>query len=310
MGGSGGGGFFYESKPEEIAQKIRNEEEKSQNSVYETSITALMRDLLSVVNDRDTDSIQRHLTTIEGAVHKDIEGYIDLRYAGSVAKHTYVDGLSDIDSIAILNDCDLVNATPNEVKKHFYDKLCERLPSTDIRIGNLAVTIKFSSGIEIQILPAMKDETGIRIPSSRRSNEWSHIIKPDKFALALRYTNTHTSGKLVPVIKLAKSIIASFPESRKISGYHVESLAIEVFGQYTGEKKLKPMLKHFFSEAAKYVLAPIKDKTGQSVHVDDYLGETNSLIRKMVADSMSTVARKMQNADGSREIRIWEQFLK
>lgn len=70
------------------------------------------------------------------------------------------------------------------------------------------------------------------------------------------------------------------------------------------------MLKHFFTEGAKCVLKPITDKTGQSTHVDDYLGPANSLQRKMVSDSMANIARKMQNADGSREIRIWEQILK
>ena len=117
-------------------------------------------------------------------------------------------------------------------------------------------------------------------------------------------------GKLIPVIKLAKSLISNFPESRKLSGYHTECLAIEVFKDYSGIKKPKEMLKYFFSEGAKSVLNPIKDKTGQSVHVDNYLNEANSLNRKMVADSMASISRRMHNADGSRDIRLWEQILK
>ena len=309
MGGSGGGGFLYGSSPQKAAQQIRSVEEKTKSDSYRINVASLLGNLLVAANSRDTETVQRHLSGIEAAVHKGIEGFIDLRYAGSVAKHTYVDGLSDIDSLAIINECELVDHTPDKVKQYFYEQISGRLPNTDVTIGKLAVTIKFSSGFEIQILPAIKDAQGIRIPSSRRDNEWSHIIKPDNFAKLLRYTNAQMSGKLVPVVKLAKSIISSFPESRKLSGYHVESLAIEVFANYTGEKRPQQMLKHFFTEGAKCVLSPVKDKTGQSVHVDDYLGTANSVNRKMVSDSMSTIARKMQNADGSEEIRIWEQIV-
>ncbi|MEO8398274.1 MAG: CBASS oligonucleotide cyclase [Ignavibacteriaceae bacterium] len=312
MGGSGGGGFFFESSipPEDISKKIRNEEKRSTSDAYETEVAGMMRQLLSNVNNRDVETIQTHLSTIENALHSEIDGFIDLKYAGSVSKHTYVDGLSDIDSLAILNKSELVNQNPVEVKKYFYKMLTKRLPNTEISIGHLCVTVKFSSGVEIQILPTLKDKNGIKIPSSRRENAWSHVHQPRKFALALRYSNIKMSGKLVPVIKLAKSVISSFSESRRLSGYHVEALSIETFNKYTGPRNPRAMLKHFFSEGAKNVLTPIKDKSGQSIHVDDYLGSANSINRKMVSDSMSAIARKMQNADGGSDIRIWEQILK
>lgn len=312
MGGSGGGGgFFYEqTSPEDISKKIRDEESRTSDLAFETEVTSMLRDQLAFANNRDTDTVQTHLDTIENAIHANIDGLIDLRYAGSVAKHTYVDGISDIDSIAILNNSELANLTPGQVKKYFFDVLCKRLPHTDIRIGNLAVTVKFTSGFDIQIVPAIKDKGGIRIQSSRGYDAWSHIVKPDTFAKVLRYTNMKMSGKLVPVIKLAKSIISSFPENRRISGYHTEALAIECFSNYDGPKRPKEMIKHFFSSASKFVLEPVKDKTGQSIHVDDYLEGSNSLKRKMVSDSLATIARKMQNADGSKNIRIWEDILK
>jgi hypothetical protein len=310
MGGSGGG-FFYESSspPENISKKVREEEEKSQSNAFETELNGMLRSLLSEVNSKDTDQIQQHLDTIEDAIHSEIEGFIDLKYAGSVSKHTYVDGLSDIDSLAIINKSELANLSPGEVKEYFYEMLKKRLPNSDIRVGNLAVTVKFTSGTEIQILPVIKDKNGIKIQSSRRENSWSHVINPDKFAKVLRYTNIQMSGKLIPVIKIAKSIISSFPESRKIAGYHAEALAIETFVNYKGPKTPKAMLKHFFTEGAKCVLTPVRDKTGQSIHVDNYLGDTNSINRKMVSDSMATIGRKMQNADGSKQSRIWDEII-
>lgn len=310
MGGSGGG-FFYEnsSPPENISKKVRDQEEKTQNNAFETEVNEILRSLLTNVNNRDTDQIQQHLDTIEQAIHSEVEGFIDLKYAGSVSKHTYVDGLSDIDCLAILNKSELANLNPEEVKDYFYQMIKKRLPKTEIKVGNLAVTVKFSSGTEIQILPVIKDQNGIKIQSSRRENAWSHVINPDKFAKVLRYTNIKMSGKLIPVIKIAKSIISSFPESRRIAGYHAEALAIETFTNYLGPKTSKAMLKHFFTEGSKCILSPIKDKTGQSVNVDNYLGDANSINRKMVSDSMATIGRKMQNADGSKQTRIWNEII-
>ena len=312
MGGSGGRGFFEESskEPEKISQKIREAEKRTEDNLFKSEVRALISNLLGNINNRDVDTIQTHLDTIETAVHSQIEGFIDLRYAGSVSKHTYVDGLSDIDSLAIINKSELLNKSPKEVKDYIKSVLQKRLPNTEVTVGKLCVTVKFSSGFDIQILPAIKTATGIKIPSSRRDDMWSHVVKPQDFALALRYSNIQMKGKLIPVIKLAKSIISFFPESRKLSGYHVEALAIETFKNYTGEKDAKAMLKHFFNEGAKNVLKPVIDRSGQSIHVDDYLEGQNSIKRKMVSDSLSTVYRKMQNADGSGDLAIWEQILK
>jgi len=183
MGGSGGG-FFYESStpPEDISKKIRNEEIRSQDAVYETEVASMIKTVLTDVNNRDTETIQQHLSTIENAIHSQIDGFIDLKYAGSVSKHTYVDGLSDIDSLAVLNNSELADLNPEQVKQYFYKMLTKRLPNTDIKVGNLAVTLNFSTGVQIQILPVIKDANGIRIQSSRRDNAWSHVINPDKFA--------------------------------------------------------------------------------------------------------------------------------
>ena len=42
---------------------------------------------------------------------------------------------------------------------------------------------------------------------------------------------------------------------------------------------------------------PISDSTGQSIHVDDYLGSRSSNSRRMVSDSLSQISRRMNNAD-------------
>ena len=117
------------------------------------------------------------------------------------------------------------------------------------------------------------------------------------------------NGKLVPTIKLTKAVIATLPEQRRLTGYHVESLAIKIFKDYSGTKIPKAMLHHFFEKAATFVKEPITDSSGQSVHVDEYLGGSNSLQRQIVADAMGRIARRIKNADGAGSIEMWRAIL-
>jgi hypothetical protein len=63
------------------------------------------------------------------------------------------------------------------------------LPNTDATAGKLALTVKFSDGYEIQVLPALATKTGIRIAAAD-GNEWSNVIKPEKFARELTIKHT------------------------------------------------------------------------------------------------------------------------
>ena len=78
---------------------------------------------------------------------------------------------------------------PEEVL-HYFKKISEeRLTKSEIKVGDLAVTVKFkSSNIEIQLLPCIKTTTGFRIVDIETKN-WSKVIKPDKFAQTLSEVN-------------------------------------------------------------------------------------------------------------------------
>lgn len=305
MGGSGGG--YFRGKPEEIKRKLRDSEANTQNTEYETKVASLLADLLANFNGRDHEAINRHLSEIKKVIEKDIDGTVDLVFGGSVAKHTYVDGLSDIDSLVVLNDAELENSTPEEVKQYFAEKLKERFPTTDIEVGNLAVTLKFSD-TEVQLLPAVKSGEYLKV-ADREGQDWSRI-RPKAFSEKLSNVNQSVGMKVVPVIKLAKAIISNLPEKHQISGYHAESIAVEAFKAYGGEVNPKEMLKQFFSEASKMVKQPISDSTGQSIHVDDYLGTTNSLERRIVSDAFDRVHRRLKNADNSSSVEEWRKLFK
>ena len=150
-----------------------------------------------------------------------------------------------------------------------------------MRSGNLAVNIDYSDGTELQILPAIRTTNGVRI-AEPGSTTWSNITQPDRFAAELAEVNTARQGRVVPTIKLAKAIRDCFvrKSERKITGYHMEALAVEAFRNYRGPLDPKTMLVHLFGNSIKVVMTPIADSTGQSRCVDEYLGPAGSLPRK------------------------------
>ena len=185
--------------------------------------------------------------------------------------------------------------------------ILRRNASYDVRVneGRLAVTITYSDGMEVQILPAVRTSSGFRIPDAD-SDAWSSVIRPQSFAQKLTERNRECNERLVPVIKLAKAALADLPGSYRPGGYHVESLAVEVFAGYSGEpSNYKAMLHHFFAEGTRSVLRPIADSTGQSLQVDNNLGPANSRLRQSLSGAMERKARRMSNADRAGSSEAW-----
>jgi hypothetical protein len=305
---SGGGGHAFSGKIDaaQLFRKLRSSESETSAQAFDLEVTDMLGSLLSQYNKRDTDKINRYLSQMKAAISDDIEGTVDLLFGGSVSKHTYIDGLSDIDTLVLLNKSELKDKSPQDVKRYLFEKLKEELPNNKVREGKLAVTIDFGDA-EIQLLPAIKTRTGFKIADAE-GKEWSHI-RPRKFSEVLTKVNQTQAGKVVPSIKLAKAIISSLPEDRQLSGYHVESLAVEVFKDYAGPKKPREMLTHFFREAPKHILEPLSDRTGQSLHVDEYLGTSNSLKRQVIADSLGRIGRRLQSANEALLAEEWKNIL-
>jgi len=98
-------------------------------------------------------------------------------------------------------------------------------------------------------------------------------------------------------------------EPLRLSGYHIESLAIQAFEGYKGRLTLSEMVKYFWYTARAYVLHPIADTTGQSLHVDDYLGPNNIALRNQVSKAMGRIITKIERAENSQSIENWKELL-
>ena len=210
-----------------------------------------------------------------------------------------------------INNSELSGKSPNEVLEYIKSRLESKITNAnEIKVGKLAVTIKYNDGTEIQILPAIKRGDGFKIPA-RNGKRWSNVIRPDKFASQLSKVNQKCGGKVVPVVKMVKHINSKLPPEQQLSGYHIESLSIEIFKTYPDSlsRTNKAMIKYFYQEARTKIRSPIKDKTNQSIHVDDYLYTENSPQRMRMSYILSNTYKEMKAADDMKSVEAWKDII-
>ena len=304
MGGSGGGSYTNWNAAS-LSREVR-EDQKKATAGFEIQLSGFLAELLASYNSRDVDLVRERLEEAKDVLEGTVESTLDQIFGGSVAKHTYVDGISDIDSLVVVNGSKFEDHRPATILEHMREVLESALRDrATVEHGQLAVTITYRDGMAVQLLPAIRTEDGgLRIPAAKHAG-WSEI-NPDSFSAALSKRNELCGGRLVPTIKLAKAVIANMPEQYRLSGYHVESLAIAAFRDYSGAMTTSVMLPHFFDQAKNLVLAPIKDRTGQSIHVDEHLGDANSLARQYTSRLLGNLAKRMTNASAAQSRTQWE----
>lgn len=302
------GGHFFDNPlgAKSLLERIAGSRERSEQEAYLAKTNAILANLLAKFNARDVEKTREILERILAVIEADLEGSVRLVFGGSVAKRTYVEGLSDVDALVMLESCELSEQPPKEAQQYLARKVAEKVPGAAVNVGSLAVTVE-TEGMEIQLVPAIRCKGSVKI-ANQDGSDWSKI-DPERFANALTKVNSACGMKVVPVVKLAKAIVAGFAERQKITGYHAEAIAVEVFNGYRGPVDLKSMLEHFFVEGTKVLQRPIRDSSGQSKHVDDYLGSEGSLERRVVADAFARAARRMRLADLSARSEAWLELI-
>ncbi len=157
MGGGGGGGPFVGRSPSELAQQVRRTEDATSIKEFETQLGALLGQKLASANSRDVALVSDRLDEIKAALEGPLENSIDSLFGGSVAKNTYVDGMSDVDSLLILDNSALEASRPSraisEVAKIIKSEIGNE---ADVTTGKLAVTVNYADGMQLQLLPALR----------------------------------------------------------------------------------------------------------------------------------------------------------
>jgi len=304
MGGSGGGGFHSSRNADQLRAEVQRD---LQQARLESDVNALLNEHLAQVNNRDIELINDRLDEIAAALGERLVDLDRLLYGGSVAKHTYVDGLSDIDSLVILKPETLDSDTPQALRNAIDRALHQGLDMgrvASIETG-FAVTVTYTDGNQIQLLPAVERSGEIAI-SDKEGTGWS-FIRPRAFQERLTAANRAQDGRVVPTIKLAKAIVdARLGERDRPGGYHMEALAVEAFRGYEGPRHAKAMLARFFSSAAERIKEPVADVTGQSERIDEVFGAANSAQRQTVSAALRRIAARMENATSVEE---WRRLL-
>lgn len=261
MGGSGGGGGgsgrpIYNNPKDLFSYSAGQTDEKFDK----TQVEELLREKLKELNDHDYEAINTHRQEIENKLKSEYEEFETLLYGGSHSRYTDLSKLSDIDILAVLGDSINAPASSNEAISQLASALRQRFPQSEIETGQMAVTIKFSDGIEVQVLPAYRQGDGFHIPNAENSG-WVKTC-PSIVANRLTDLNKRLSGQVVPVIKLAKAICNA--QGVAVKSYHLENMALQAFEAYSGQTDLPQMLEHLFSQAKSLCHRPMSDPCGQS----------------------------------------------
>ena len=79
------------------------------------------------------------------------------------------------------------------------------------------MTVTYKDGIQLQLLPALRTPTGIRIADGE---QWSTVVRPKRFANKLTDINRSNNNLVVPVIKNAdqKGIVQIAKEMSELAG--------------------------------------------------------------------------------------------
>ena len=306
MGGSGGYGFYRNHGSRWMPSDLEESLEQTRQRTAMAEISEVFDETVSRINQVDTEALNKHKEAILTTLQSLYPDAYDLRGGGSYTRHTYANGISDVDVLLDLGPfsaSDIPNkANAAAVLDEMEERLQQRLPKTKVKAGRMAVTVEFSDGHEIQVLPAFRYYSGFRVPDHGGSG-WT-ATQPRVFIERLRERNGQVNGKLLRCIKLAKVIREN--EGIDLKSYHLENIALKAFENYKGSTSDLAMLKHLFNQAKTLVNRPMPDPTGQQEHVDSYL--TNSTARSSLARKLAAVEQAIDNAEGKPA--AWRQLLR
>jgi hypothetical protein len=292
VGGGGSSGY----RDEVNARLVREEAQRRlAEQEFLAEVNDYLTELLGGYNDRDAETINGRLDQLVEALGEVVENIDRLLFGGSVAKHTYVNGLSDVDALVVLRNA--AGESPADLVGAFADAIRSALPASmvsEVVAGNLAVTVRYADGAEIQLLPA-RERNGVLSIASEDGTRWREV-RPRKFAEKLTEVNEGTNGGAVPAVKLAKGVLDRLPDQQRLSGYHVEAIAVDAFRNFDGPTSRQAMLRHLLDHAASAVTRPTGDITGQSVHIDSHLGPAGSPERQAIASSIRRMVSKIDGA--------------
>ncbi|MCY3978648.1 MAG: hypothetical protein OXG23_11170 [Chloroflexi bacterium] len=293
---SGGGRQNWKNMQRVVRRELLDDVENDTESRHSaTAVEDYLSEKLKEINNLDYEAINAHRDSIENALGKEFE-IERMSFAGSHARRTDVDEFSDIDLLATFRSkSDLPNSS-DEAVALLAKRLRERFPRTSIETGDMAVTVKFTDGLRVQVLPAYREGNTFRIPDVNSAG-WKYS-NPTAHARRLREINENSGRQVLSTVKLAKQLFDR--NGIGLKSYHIENMALKAFEHYSGPFSNRNMLRHLINRSKSLVHQRIADRAGQTADVSDYLTRNDRIqISKKLARLEATL--KSDSLDNWRE---------
>jgi hypothetical protein len=261
----------------------------------------------AALDRRELEPVRARLRRIRDAVRPDDDRtWIELLLGGWIGKPAHLAGLTDTDAVVVLGAPAVGDIEPASLPKELAARLgAARLdPAASIATDRLAVTVAYPDYTRLRLLPAVGRDDDVRMADATGDGWFG--IGPRFFATELLAADARADHRLIPMIRLTELVLAGYPQDRQLDGYHVETLAIAVYRGYSGPWSYDVMLRHFFMAAASAVLRPLVNSSGESLHIDDALGPSDSERRRGAADLLAATARQVSDARG---LEAWERLI-
>lgn len=247
---------------------------------------------------RDREKHMQYRNEAADLINEEIDGPVDIVYAGSVAKGTYVEGVSDVDIHVRVNGTSLEGKSPAEVKAYIRQQLAKSPNVKTTTETSKTVTATYKDGTEMQFVPVIRTKNGYRVANG---NRWSNVVYEDCFRRDFQRTNKKCGGRLTTLVRNLKKDNAKRPKSQQMSGHHIEAMANRIFKQAPASKtrSLKSMSEYYHRHASRHIRHRMRDITGQSDYVDKRsLGGPDSSSRRVLSRRFSARADRLRRSGG------------
>jgi len=275
--------MIYRSMIKDFRNQIKIEIKKEKRINGRKYLNNLKRSL-GGQNKKEIYLVQKRINKIDKILKKNFK--IELILSGSVTKHTYVHGLSDIDILVNLRE-----ESPKSINPKMVQERIKNILKTDFKTENdlEAINILVDKKIKIQLVPVILKDKDIFFPS-KGGKKWIKIL-PQRFSNQLKKRDDKLCKKLSTLIRIIKIInVEEIASKNRLKNHHIEVLAYLYSLKNPGEENILNWLHDFFLYAKDRVKEKVRDTSNQFTFVDNYLGKPKNKRRKEVSKNLEEVS--------------------
>jgi hypothetical protein len=272
---------------------------------YQRHALAIALRSLGHICSSDIDKVRMNTERIGRAVTHACGHQTQVMISGSLPKGTFVKGISDIDLLAIRKARTFTCISPRQLRHSILEALYAGISPARVTEDRFAAKVD-APPLSIHIVPCVYALSQVGFPVSEC--EWTPI-RPHIFAARLYRRNEHLRGKLTTAIRLAKVILNNLGHYPRVSGCHIEALALMATARIVSHHDILSILSSILSFSARRIVEPTRDVTLQTRHVDAHLGKAFSQERRSLAAQIATVAEAISRSRAQSNYKPLQDLL-